>query len=317
MWGYNMTRFLEPFKNTKTNVPLLKFKYEPTPNSDCCAIYSYSKDARNPVCYYGAKKRHTSQNVHIGTRRLGFCALYVFYEGNFGFVFDDVSYRPSTGDIFIVKNNVEFTVFFPQNTYVYYYEINFPMDFFESVCDESMFHRLFFENNDDGFIALSLNANVKKLIFEKFDNLDQIIIDDKFEKDFLSWSYIIQIIELISSSKNNKIEISQVGKVPIKLIDALNYIHSNFTNPITISDVSEYCGISNTYLARMFKKFYLCRPLEYVTKLRIAHSKTLLAKGVSVLDACYSSGFNDCKYFTTKFKSATGTTPYKYKKKNS
>lgn len=96
---------------------------------------------------------------------------------------------------------------------------------------------------------------------------------------------------------------------------ALNYIHSNFTTPVTIAEISEYCGISSTYLARMFKKFYLCRPMEYVTKLRITYAKDLLKKGVSVTEACYDSGFSDCKYFTAKFKAVTGTTPYQYKNK--
>ena len=229
-------------------------------------------------------------------------------------IFDNIAFHPTPGDIFIIKNDVEFCSFFSENTYIDCYEITFPMDFFEHFSDNSMFHRLLFEDTETGVKTLSTNNIISKSLLQKFNELDGIINSKSEDGDILSFSYIVQIIGIICSQASNNLEDIHMEKVPKKLKTAVNFIHENFTEPITIGDVANYCGVSNTYLARMFKKIYMSTPNEYLTKLRIAYAKRLLIKGQSISSVCYNSGFNDYNHFITKFKSVTGTTPSKYKK---
>lgn len=308
-----MARFLERIGKFEENPIYEKYEYH---NSGFikCAMYSYAKSSKNPVCYYNEKRRHSSKNFEIHPRILDYCSIFVYNTGNFGFIFDNIAYYPSQGDIFVIKNNVEFSSFFPENTYIDYYEITFPMDFFDYFDEKSMFHRLFFDDMEAGAKILSTNKVTAKTIFQKFNELDCIINANTKDTDILSFSYIVQIIGIICSQTNNSLDDIHMEKVPKKLKAAVNYIHENFTDPITIGEVANYCGISNTYLARMFKRIYLTTPHDYITKLRISYAKNLLAKGQGVAEACYNSGFNDYNHFITKFKAATGTTPSKYKK---
>lgn len=311
-----MARFKEHMEIGKGEVIFEKYTYTPVPGTSC-AMYSYSKNSKNPVCYYNQKKRHSSKKFEIHPRKLDYCTIFVFNEGNFGFVLDNIAYHPSQGDVFVIRNNVEFSSFFSENTYIDCYEITFPLDFFEHFNDNSIFHKLFFGDTEIGAKVISTNDVISKSIFKKFNELDAVINSENEDTDILAFSYIIQIIGLISSQVNNKLEDIHMEKVPKKLKEAINYIHENFTEPITIGSVSEHCGISNTYLSRMFKRIYMCTPLEYITKLRITYAKRLLVKGSSVSDACFNSGFNDYNHFITKFKAFTNTTPLKYKKNKS
>ena len=309
-----MARFTEQLPQTKGSATLEKYEYLTYAGVTRCAMYSYANAPKNPVCYYNYKKRHHSKIFEIHHRMLDYCTVFIFYEGSFGFIFDDIAFHPSRGDIFIVKNNVEFSSFFPENTYIDCYEITFPMDFFDYFGKDSMFHRIFFEHTKNGSkIASSSNVAAKNML-QKFNELDEVINSNSENSDILSFSYIIQILGIIDSQMNNTNPDSETTKVPKNLKKAVNYIHEKFTEQITIADVSDYCEVSNTYLARIFKKVYMCTPLEYLTRLRINYAKRLLTKGASVSEACYNSGFTDYKYFIAKFKSSTGTTPSKYKK---
>lgn len=279
------------------------------------AMYSYSKAAKNPICYYNQKKHHKSKEFEVDSRILDYCSIFVFNEGNYGFIFNDNAYHPSRGDIFIVKNNVEFSSFFSQNTYIDCHEITFPMDFFEHFNDDSLFHKIFFKENETGFKIVKLNDILYEKIHQKFNKLDEIIQSTNDNADILSFSYIIQILETIYSRLNNQVSVKHLINVPHKLYDALNFIHENFTEPITTTDIANHCNITPTYLARMFKSVYQNTPIEYITTLRITLAKRLLREGQSISDACYNSGFNNYNYFLTKFKSITGHTPSKYRKR--
>lgn len=310
-----MPRFVEQLR-TNENVEIRKHFYNPECGIINCAMY-YSKNAKDPVCYYNSKKFHHSKNLLVKSRKLDYCAIFVFFEGNFGFVFEDIAYHPAPGDIFVVRNNVEFSSFFSESSYIDYYEVSFPMDFFENYPENSMFHRLFFNDAEIGAKFISTNKIAANEILQKFNEIDKIINSNNIDSDILSFSYITQIIAIICSQASNNLENIHTEKVPPKLKIALNYIHENFTAPITIADVSNYCNLTNTYLARIFKRVYMETPHEYITKLRITYAKTLLRNGQTLSDACYNSGFSDYNHFITKFKAVTGTTPSKYKKSKS
>lgn len=312
-----MPRFKEKLDMTEKNLITKKHSYNPSDGITNCAMYSYSKTAEEPVCYYNTKKKHKSPKFEFLTRKLDYCIMFVFNEGNFGFIFDDISFHPTPGDVVVIKNDITFSSFFPEKSYIDYHEISFPMSFFEHFRDDSIFHRLFFNDMETGAKIISPNKISSSAILQKFNEIDNVIKSESVDSDIISFSYIAQIIAIICSQENNNLDDIHMEFVHPKLKLAVNYINENFTEPITVADASNYCNISNTYLARLFKKVYKSTPHEYLTNLRITYSKSLLVQGQSITDACFNSGFTDYNNFITKFKSVTGTTPYKYKKSKS
>ncbi len=89
-----------------------------------------------------------------------------------------------------------------------------------------------------------------------------------------------------------------------------DYIKEHISEKITLSELSEHFFLHPIYLQRKFKKDTGITPGEYVQKIRINHSKTLLLstdlKINEISDAC---GFCNTSYFIKIFKETCGITP--------
>ena len=95
---------------------------------------------------------------------------------------------------------------------------------------------------------------------------------------------------------------------------ALNYIDENYTaENIPLSLLAELCGVSESYLRRLFQLAFSVSPAVYMRNMRIKYAKELLLSNeYSVTDVAMLSGFNDVAYFSREFKKATGVSPSDY-----
>ena len=100
---------------------------------------------------------------------------------------------------------------------------------------------------------------------------------------------------------------------PKDVVDALNYIDKNFSEPIAVSDIAEAAHVSVNTLERHFRDVLKMTPSIYLKKKRLAHAAERLYKGDTVMQACESSGFGDYSNFISLFKRTYGLTPLKYK----
>lgn len=94
---------------------------------------------------------------------------------------------------------------------------------------------------------------------------------------------------------------------------ALQYIHTNYHKQISLGDVSEYAGVSNSYLSRSFKDETGTGFAEYMTNYRIEHACQMIkAGGQRIKDIAAACGFQNYTYFFKVFKQITGLTPNEY-----
>lgn len=98
------------------------------------------------------------------------------------------------------------------------------------------------------------------------------------------------------------------------VVSILEWIENHITEPITLSRISEFSGVSEKYLCRIFKEHTSRTVMEYVNESRIEHACAVMVS-LSVTDAAFSSGFNDLSYFSKTFKKYKGVTPSEYKHK--
>lgn len=97
---------------------------------------------------------------------------------------------------------------------------------------------------------------------------------------------------------------------------AVEYIESHFHSVISIADIADYVGLSSSYLSRIFKMETGKPPLEYLTRLRIARSKELLAVSrYSLQEISGLVGYQDAHSFIRFFKKYEGITPGEFRKK--
>ncbi len=95
---------------------------------------------------------------------------------------------------------------------------------------------------------------------------------------------------------------------------AIDYIRANFTEKITLEDVADEIYLSPAYFSKIFKEQTESNFTQYLNKLRIEKSKSLLQNTkIPIVDIAGMVGYEDQSYFTKVFKKNTGNSPGKYR----
>ena len=102
-----------------------------------------------------------------------------------------------------------------------------------------------------------------------------------------------------------------------RLQSALIYLADNFTQPISISQLSAHVHISPSHLSFLFKQHIKRTIKQVMSELRIRHAEALLNRDPQQLITHISLevGFGDLSHFEKVFKRYTQLTPREYKAK--
>lgn len=91
-----------------------------------------------------------------------------------------------------------------------------------------------------------------------------------------------------------------------------DYILNHVNDVITLDKLQQITGVNKFSIIRNFKKLYITTPAAYHLQYRVAEAKSLLGKGVNVLDICEELRFYDQAHFIREFKKMYGITPGTY-----
>lgn len=140
-----------------------------------------------------------------------------------------------------------------------------------------------------------------------YKGIDRIIYFLEILKDLsLSKDYSLLNVDgfafEVEPQDNNKIEI------------IFHHVRNNFTQQITLDEISEKVSMTVPAFCRYFKKVTGKTFTQFVNEFRIVHATKLLAeKPTSITDICFESGFNNFSHFNKLFKKFTGKSPLKYR----
>ena len=99
-----------------------------------------------------------------------------------------------------------------------------------------------------------------------------------------------------------------------KLQEILTYINSSFSDLHSVTDIAQRFYISTATLTRWFREYLQMTPKSYLEARRLAYSKDLLLRGLSVTDVSSITGFSSGSRFIYVFRKAFGVTPLQYQK---
>ncbi|OMF94864.1 AraC family transcriptional regulator [Paenibacillus sp. FSL R7-0337] len=95
---------------------------------------------------------------------------------------------------------------------------------------------------------------------------------------------------------------------------AKQYIIENFTEDLSLEDVSEVVHLNPHYFSKIFKQQCGETFIDYVTRLRIEKAIALIrSTPLSLKEICFEVGYKDPNYFSRVFKKITGVSPTSYK----
>lgn len=98
-----------------------------------------------------------------------------------------------------------------------------------------------------------------------------------------------------------------------QLKTVLTLLEENFSEPLTLEDLSKSVGMTPKYFCRFFHQMTNKTPIEYLNYYRVdVACELLLTKDVCITDVALDCGFNDVSYFIKTFKKYKGITPKQY-----
>ena len=99
-----------------------------------------------------------------------------------------------------------------------------------------------------------------------------------------------------------------------KIKRAILYLEVYFRENPTLEQVAAYVNLNPHYFSELFRKVTGENFSSHLRALKINYAKSLLAKGFSVTDTCYNSGFGSISNFLAAFKRQEGVSAGAYKK---
>lgn len=95
---------------------------------------------------------------------------------------------------------------------------------------------------------------------------------------------------------------------------ALNYIRSNYAQPLSLEQVAAEVYLTPEYFSRIFKEEMGITFVNYLTDVRLRHSVQMLeTTALRVQDVAQAVGYSNVSYFSTIFKKKYGMSPYEYR----
>ena len=237
--------------------------------------------------------------------------LVIFVEGEINYVCESSVYSPKRGDVIIIppgkfhmsKLKGERTHY---KRHVFYLYPNAFDAVGASLADilirthEGVHFSLSSREREEELLTLTekLSSALKK----REDGLSRA----------LAFGYIIEIFCLL-----NRKDIRHSGeseRLPENILALQQYLDAHYTEINSVSEVAEHFFYSREYVSRLFKKYYDTTILDYIHKLRISKSRTLIAEGMPIIDVCYAVGFSSLSTFIRAFRTATDMTPSEYRR---
>ncbi len=286
----------------RTEAEAKKYYTVDTANADRCHfIRSFERNSDMPIAFIHYKHGAHAGNGKSYKRQNDFSTIFIFVRGGVDFIFEETLYSPNFGEVILVREQESFSVFGSGDQFDYY-EIDFPPGFLDRIYENSPFSSLFLEKAQTPI--LSLGKEQKEQIFSVLKNAEEA------ENDLLCYSYLVQLSHLLCHGKT---EGAKKKKISETLASAIEFMNCNHAHIAGANEIAAHCGVSTTYLARLFQNTLSCTTTEYLNRLRISHAKELLLQGLSATEACYGAGFGSYTYFISKFKETVGVTPAKFK----
>ncbi len=180
-----------------------------------------------------------------------------------------------------------------------------------SVLYEKYFHLLLEENSPS---TCMLDLKECELLINGYE----IFSKEEFAYEFLVREKLTQILlHVIKHTKDNQ---APTDKNKIKQLSRckkmLYYIHQNFSQEISLTQIAKSAGVKESEALRCFKTILKTSTIKYLKEYRLGCSAVLLkVTGEPVINIGISCGFSEMSYYAKSFKEIYKLTPTQYRDK--
>jgi AraC-like DNA-binding protein len=126
--------------------------------------------------------------------------------------------------------------------------------------------------------------------------------------------FLCTLIEIIKQFGDRKSRDQRIGHEHQAVQRARDYIHENYDQPLSLTQLAEQVHFSRYYLVHTFRDEIGMPPHTYLESVRIRQAQKLLSEGKPLAHVAHQVGFGSQSHFTQRFKQIIGVTPGEYAK---
>jgi len=159
----------------------------------------------------------------------------------------------------------------------------------------------------------------KNLIFKQLNDIYYLSKTPNELTDFSIHNKFMEFLSLIYLYRSKNVYHNHVDfdNITSKIYNITAYIHSNFTEELSLNTIADQFYISSYYLSHQFKKVTNFTLTEYIQLTRIRNAQTmLLSTNDPITDIAFACGFNSFSQFNRAFNNFVGVSPSKFRKNN-
>ncbi|MBQ8525301.1 MAG: helix-turn-helix domain-containing protein [Clostridia bacterium] len=169
------------------------------------------------------------------------------------------------------------------------------------------------------------NSDIPCYVFDKDDPdtaelkkyIDEMVREDKERKNGYSY-YITANMHMITALLHRRDFLPEESKLLAhkaieKIMPVVEYIDENYSEHITLKELSRVMNLNEYYFCRMFKKATGATVTDYLNFVRVSKAEKMLKSGMSISEVSYNVGFSSLSYFNRIFKKYKFCSPSSYK----
>lgn len=140
---------------------------------------------------------------------------------------------------------------------------------------------------------------------------------NKVAEKIYSSANIVELMDMTCSQAKKLLSQTQKNQGSCLKSDKIRqYIYQNYTQPLSLNDISSHFYISPNYLCSVFKKETGCNLMKFINEYRLEQAaKLLLETEMKVNKIAETVGFSNPSYFSQRFRDYYGESPENYRQK--
>ncbi len=260
--------------------------------------------------FYSCRSTHYDRSTYPASLHYhDYYELVIFLAGDIRYLCEAETVRPEPGDIILIPPG------------------RLHMSMLEG--DETLYRRHVFYLYPDAFAAyggdaltdflrtaegvrLALPPDAREELFGVLDRLDAALTAEAGSRErALAVGLAMQAFYLIGSA-HAKTQAEGEG-LPEAVVKIRRYLDAHFTEIGSVAEAAEQLYYSREYVARLFRQCFNTTVSDYIRTRRVAYSRSLIAEGVPLSEACFRAGFGNLSTFIRAFRAVTGMTPSQYR----
>ena len=184
--------------------------------------------------------------------------------------------------------------------------------FEEKLVSKSLYERILtFET-----LGYNLCARLSGQSFSSVSGfVNSLLAEDRAENfDEFGDMYVSNLIDCLLVELLRNCQSAPVGIGKSQVSAAILYLHSHYTEEVTLDTLASVCHLSKNYFSEIFRASTGSTFKSYLIELRLRQACRLLAStDMTVTDICYASGFDTFSNFMRRFRKRFGQTPLDFR----